>query len=323
MNHRLIILIIIGIVNLIVAIVCYLIKLRRKDNSAITSFIVMVICPVLGPLFYLLAYFFRVMFFRDPVDLEGVVFSKDKYRGVFRSQEERESNLISIEEAIEITNNKDLRRLMMNVVQGDIKNSLQSIILALNSEDTETAHYAASVLQDAFNEFRMKVEGYRKQLREIRPEEDENQSDGDNVVGFGAQNANNSAEDLEFATEAILYMNGFLEQKVFPDVEQKSFVYIMETFGQTVYEADPYMLDGSMYEAICMRLLDIRDYDKCELWCTRGKEQYPGLLSSFTCQLKLYFNRQDREKFFEVVDEIKHSPVVLDRETLELIKVFC
>lgn len=299
MNPRLIILIVIGIINLIVAVICFILKLRRKDNAAITTFIVMALCPVLGPLFYLLAFVFRVLFFREPVDLEGVVFSKDKYKGVFRSQEERESNLISVEEAIEITNNKDLRRLMMNVVQGDIKNSLQSILLALNSEDTETAHYAASVLQDALNEFRMTVEKYRKQLRE------------------------NDGKDFSFAAEAVEYMNGYLEQKIFPEVELKSFVYIMETFGQTVYDRDPYMLENSMYEAICMRLLDIKDYDNCELWCTRGKEHYPNLLSSYTCQLKLYFNMHDSEKFFKVVDEVKNSPVVLDRETLELIRVFC
>jgi len=298
-NPRLIILIVIGIVNLIVAVICFLLKLRRKDNASITTLIVMILCPVLGPLFYLLSFVFRVLFFREPVDLEGVVFSKDKYKGVFRSQEERESNIISVEEAIEITNNKDLRRLMMNVVQGDIKNSLQAILLALNSEDTETAHYAASVLQDALNEFRMTVENYRKKLRE------------------------NDGKDLSFAPEAIEYMNGFLEQKIFPEVELKNFVYIMETFGQIAYEKDPYMLEDSMYEAICMRMLDIRDYDNCELWCTRSKKQYPDMLSTYTCQLKLYFNKRDRENFFRVVEEVKNSPVVLDRETLELIRVFC
>ena len=64
-----------------------------------------------------------------------------------RAEEERESNLVSLEEAIEITNDTELRSLMMNVVRGDIQQFLSSISLALNSEDTETAHYAASVLQ--------------------------------------------------------------------------------------------------------------------------------------------------------------------------------
>ena len=62
--------------------------------------------------------------------------------------------MIPLEEAIAITEKQDLRSLMMNVVSSDIKNSLASITLALNSEDTETAHYAASVLQDALNDFR-------------------------------------------------------------------------------------------------------------------------------------------------------------------------
>lgn len=47
---------------------------------------------------------------------------------------------------------------MLNVIRGDYQNSLSSINLALNSEDSETAHYAASILQDVLNNFRSQVQ---------------------------------------------------------------------------------------------------------------------------------------------------------------------
>nr|WP_304577199.1 hypothetical protein [uncultured Acetatifactor sp.] len=51
-------------------------------------------------------------------------------------------------------------------------------------------------------------------------------------------------------------------------------------------------------------------------------EQFQEELPSYTCRLKLYFARQDREVFFETLDALKKSNVIIDSETLELIRVF-
>ncbi len=40
------------------------------------------------------------------------------------------------------------------------------------------------------------------------------------------------------------------------------------------------------------------------------------------CKLKLYFARQDREAFFETMEALKKSDVVINNETLELIRIF-
>ena len=58
---------------------------------------------------------------------------------------------------------------MMNIIKGDITKSLATIMLALNSQDSETSHYAASVLRDELNDFRMNVQ---KLYKEIENEEE-------------------------------------------------------------------------------------------------------------------------------------------------------
>ena len=50
--------------------------------------------------------------------------------------------------------------------------------------------------------------------------------------------------------------------------------------------------------------------------------QYPNTLATYSCFLKLYFSNGQREKFFATIDDLKRSSVVIDRETLELIRVF-
>lgn len=296
---RIIVFLFLLLINLIVSVV-YLIwnrGARRKKNVYI-CFLVMLLCPVVGPVFLLGAYLIFKLLFDEPVDLEDVIFSKERVKTTVRAEEEKERNMVSLEEAIEITNEKDLRILMMNIVRGDIQKFLHSISQALNSEDTETSHYAASVLQDALNEFREKVEMQRGLVLVNK--------EGSPVV----------AEAL------IEYMNQVLEQRVFTDMEQKKYVGIMDEMCEYLFGEKPELVTSQILESISMRLLEIENYSGCEKWCDRSKAYFPNTLSTYTCQLKLYFTKRDREKFFETVEELKASPVVVDNETLELLRVF-
>lgn len=259
---------------------------------------VMLLCPVVGPCFFLLGYLLFMIFFSKPVDLADVIFSKERVRTFVHAEEDQERNIVPLEEAVEVTDAEDLRSLMMNVVRGDIQKSLAAISLALNSEDTEAAHYAASVLQDALNDFRLNVQ----KQRQLILQEDENQ--------------------VMYAEALVDYMNQVLEQRVFGDLEQRNYVGIMDQVCEILFAKNSESMTSSRYEAISLRLLEIEDYENCQKWCGRAEYQYPNALATYTCQLKLYFNSGQRERFFETIDALKHSPVVIDNETLELIRVF-
>ena len=258
----------------------------------------MILCPVVGIVFFAASHVLYLVFFSEPVDLEDVIFSKERVRTHVRADEESERNMVPLEEAIAVTDTDGLRALMMNIVRGDTKKTLSAISLALNSEDTETAHYAASVLQDALNEFRITVQ---RQYQHIMEEED-----------------NRSI----YASQLVDYMNQILEQKVLTDIEQKSYVKLMNELCDMIYNDENVSLSSSQYEAISLRLLEIEDYSTCEKWCKRAQYEYPNTLSTYTCQLKLFFNSGQKERFFAVIEELKQSAIVIDSETLELMRVF-
>lgn len=288
------------IANFIV-IACYLLWQHLIDKSGGKSMwmraIVMFLCPVAGPCFFLLSYLFYKMFFETPVNLEDVIFSKERVRTFTHAEEDRERNIVPLEEAIEITDKDELRGLMMNVVRGDIQKSLAAISLALNSEDTETSHYAASVLQDALNHFRFNVQ---KQYLQLTQE----------------------AFQPDYAEAMLEYMNSVLEQKVFTELEQKRYVNTMDEVAELLYVNRREGMTSSMYEAVSLRLLEVEDFEKCAKWCERAEYQYPNTLSTYSCRMKLYFNSGQKERFFEVIRELKQSAVVIDSETLEMIRVF-
>lgn len=264
----------------------------------VMKFIIMLLCPVAGPVFFGVGHFLFMFVFRQDVNLDDVVFSKERVRTNDRADEERERNIAPLEEAIAVSDKESLRNLMLNIIKGDIQNSLAAIALALNSTDSETSHYAASVLQDELNNFRGNVQ---KVYREIEKEDD---------------------DETECEYHLIPYMNNVLEQKVFTEMEQKNMVYTFNEVGEILYRKNRQQFSSQYYEWMCLRLLDIKDFERMEKWCDRAAAQYPDELSSYTCKLKLYFTAQNQEKFFETLDALKHSSIVIDRETLALIRTF-
>ena len=172
--------------------------LQDNRRTYLIRVIVMVLCPIVGPLFFLVSHLIYMTIFRQEVDLDDVIFSKERVKTNVKADEERERNLVPIEEALAVSDKKNLRMLMLNVIRGDLQDSLESISLALNSEDSETSHYAASVLRDELNDFRVTVQKIYTDMKEEEPD----QTDSEEML--------------------IDYMNRILCQKVFTEIEQQN-----------------------------------------------------------------------------------------------------
>ena len=272
--------------------------LHDNRRTYLIRVIVMVLCPIIGPLFFLISHLIYMTIFRQEVDLEDVIFSKERVKTNAKADEERERNLVPLEEALAVSDKKNLRMLMLNVIRGDLQDSLESISLALNSEDSETSHYAASVLRDELNDFRVKVQKIYTDIKEEKPE----QTDSEEML--------------------IDYMNRILCQKVFTEIEQAKFVNIMVEAAESIYQKNASRMLPQRYEAVCLRLIEQKQFEQADIWCERLAKQFPDELVAYTCRLKLYFKENDRDRFFLVMDQLKKSDIIIDNETLELIRVF-
>lgn len=272
--------------------------LYDNRRTYVIRFLEMILCPVIVPLFFLMGHLFYLFVFWRDANLVDVVFSKERVKTNQRADEEVERNIIPLEEALLVNEKKDLRSVFVNVMREDIRNSLASITLALDSEDSETSHYAASVLSDELNKFRIFVQ---KELVRIREKKD---------------------SDTEAEEVLLDYMDSILKQHIFSEHEQRKYVNEMAEAAELLYEKADSEISLERYEAICLRILEMKDYENAEKWCLRMEEKYPEELPTYTCKLKLYFARQDRDAFFKTLDNLKRSDVVIDRETLDLIRIF-
>lgn len=296
------------IVNLIVSLLYLLFGMifnRTSRKKVAMRSLIMLYAPGIGPLLFFISYlFYRLLFYRK-VDLSDVVFSKEKSKELVRINEEKERDFVPVEEAIEVADKGELRELVLNMAQGDYSESLSAINMALNAEDTETSHYAASILQDAINDFRMLVRKENARINDI-DEEDESKR-----------------EQLIFDIKKLfVYMNKVLEQRILSKLEQNGYTDILDKLLEKYYRLAGASITSEMYEAMALRLIETEKYDRARSWCERALWRYPNTLSSYTSLIKLYFSSGDRENFFKTMQELKESNIVIDRDTLELIRAF-
>ena len=252
--------VIVWIINLIVSVLYYLwgalfyVPARQQQDKDEAEYlhdnrrtylirvIVMVLCPIVGPLFFLVSHLIYMTIFRQEVDLEDVIFSKERVKTHAKADEERERNLVPLEEALAVSDKKNLRMLMLNVIRGDLQDSLESIALALNSSDSETSHYAASVLRDELNDFRVNVQKIYTDMKE----EKEEQTDAETML--------------------IDYMKRILCQKVFTEIEQAKFVQMMVDAAESLYQKNAQLVTPARYEAVCLRLIEQKQFDQADVW---------------------------------------------------------
>ena len=296
---------IILILNALIAagyLIWYLIMKKDTDNRKqyVMHTMIMLICPVIGILYFLFGfvkYHFAKLGERDLSDVE---FSKKRNVARMKADEERERNIVAVEEAILVSDQEKKRTNMLNILLGETDESFSSIALALDSDDSEVAHYAASFLQSKMDSFRETVRKMQQKIEADDIEEEECQ---------------------EQTLQLIQYMNHMLKQKVFTQVEQIDYVKQMEQLGEKLFQNGRDRITPACYECILGRIMELKEYDEAEVWGNRFSEQYPDQLSAYTLRLKLYFEANRKDKFFEVLDQLRVSAVVVDNQTLEMIRM--
>ncbi len=133
--------------------------LRGKREPGLSARItVMLLCPVVGPVYFGLGWVLRRLFFHKPVDLTDVIFTKERSKTLLKADEESESGLVPVEDAVTVVDRQNAREFMLEVLRRDVRRSLGSIFLALNSDDSEISHYAASALQSELGKFRLGIQ---------------------------------------------------------------------------------------------------------------------------------------------------------------------
>lgn len=274
---------------------------KEKDEKDPVRYVIlslfMLLCPVIGPAFLGFGNLFYHLFFDTSIDLAAITFSKKRVDVVERPDESDEINLIPMEEAIMINDKENLRNLLLTVLRGDVKKSINAVTKALNSSDSEASHYAASAIMDIMNEFQKTLQKFYAQM--------------------GAD-----PNDTEVMVLYINYLSEMLGAGFLSELEEKTYIYSLQKVCERLFHADPTQLNPMHYTALISLLTKINDLQSSELWIQRFTTNYPDHIEMYRCALHHYFSIKDKIHFFEYMNRLKHSNIPIDNDMLELIRTF-
>lgn len=274
---------------------------KKENKKKLTKYVIlsifMFLCPVAGPIFLGLGTVLYKIFFDSSIDLAAITFSKERVDVLEHPDMETEINLVPMEEAIIIDDKENLRQLLLTVLRGDISKSINTVTKALNSSDSEASHYAASAIMDVMNEFQTTLQKFHAQL-----ETDPN--------------------DKEVNQLFIEYLIKMLNTNFLSDMELKTYVYSLAQTCQNVYDYDKSNLKTIYYSGVVNLLVKIEDIQTAKLWVSRLQEEYPDEIETYRCILRFYYLTQDKEQFFYYMDRLKKSNIPIDKDLLELIRIY-
>lgn len=290
------------ILNLVVVAVYLIVQLllgKKARKSCFMKAGVMILCPAIGPLCFFVSYLVW-LFSRQSADLEDVIFSKERVVTYRVPEENKEMNMVSMADALVVSDRENLRNLMMNVVCEDDGKSLAVIRQGLQSDDSETSHYAATVLQDKLGAYRRHVQAEFLRLQETEDKE---------------VRATQAAALLE-------YMIPMLKRGVFGAVELSGFARKADALADMVTVAEESWLNVYTYDDLFHIAMEANEEAIAEKWCDRLMAEYPDTQNAYACRLHLCYKQGRREEFRETMEALKRSDVVVDAQLLEWIRVF-
>lgn len=254
------------------------------------------LCPIAGILFLGLGTFFYQIFFDRDIDLAAITFSKERVDVIDRPDME-EINMVPLEEAIMIDDKDSLRQLLLTVLRGDVSKSINAVSKALNSSDSEASHYAASAIMDVTAEFQNTIQKFQAQLE-------------------------SDPEDREINQLFIEYLIRMLDAGFLSELELKTYVFLLQHTCESVYQKNKDILKAAYYGSLVKLLSRIGEMQLAVNWVDRFQEDYPDHIEMYYCVLHFYFETKEKEKFFFYMNKLKSSDITIDKELLDLIRIF-
>ncbi len=288
------------ILNSLIAMIVFIVALTRKREQRSTVLLLswfLFIVPLFGLLYILLGRFISFLNRKKDVDMSDISFSQEREKLILPPDRETEMNFVPIQDAMAISDTASLRRLLLDTLRNNARRTISSVAVAMNSKDTETSHYAASIILDALSECRSAAQNMLEQMQK-------------------------NPEDAEMSLLTLDYIHDILSMKIMNDVEQRSYVYILDHVAENLFTHNLWHLTATHYLWLTDMFLSVKDYNMADKWVTRAGAYRPNMLDTFKANLHLYYEQQNQTAFFDCLNELRDSEVIADEEIMSLFRLY-
>lgn len=288
------------IFNTLIAFFVFIAAFFQKKGRRSTAFMLswfLFAVPLFGLLYILLGLFISFLNRKKNVDMSDISFSQEREKLVLPPDKETEMNYVPIQDAMAVSDTTSLRRLLLDTLRNNAKKTVSSIAIAMNSRDTETSHYAASIILDALSECRLTAQNMIEQMQK-------------------------HPEDVEMNLLTLDYLHEILGMKIMNDIEQKSYIYIIDNVAENLFSHNLWYMTAAHYLWMTDLFITVKDYNMAEKWVSRAGLYRPYMLDTYKAYLHLYFEQQNQTAFFECLNELKDANIAADEEIMNLFRLY-
>ena len=291
---------IILLINTIVALIVFFAGLfqapGRRGTVLMFSWFIF-ICPVAAILFVVFGKLISHFYKTQNVDLEDISFSKEREKIVFPPNRDVEMNYVPLEDAMVVTDTANLRQLLIDVLKNNDREMLKGIACAINNSDTEVSHYAAAAILDILSDFRASVQNLLMQIKRYP-----------DIVKINL-----------FALEYIYQM---LTMNIMNDAEQRSMIYTENEVAENLFKYNVWYMTAEHYLWLTDLMISVQDYPIAETWADRAWEHCKGQLDTYKARLHIYYAEKRTDAFLACIKELKNTDIAVDKEILNIFRIY-
>ena len=292
---------IIIILNAVAACLVLIWQLNANDTKlAISYFIVILACPIVGGLYYLGAYLLlRTSFRNSELTYADISFDSSRHEKKQKGNFLEEVDILPLEEAFVVSEKHDRRKALLSVLKKDITKNISSILLALNNDDSETSHYAASVIlstsTDFLNDLTKLKYAYEHESNEDNPDP---------------------------ACAYLAGLNVYMQSNIMDTIDKAKYIHIYNDVLSWLYINFKELITVEDFVNVITLLVEIAEYENARGWAMRARHRFPEEDSILFAILRLHYQSGAKEDMLALIKEIMNSNINISNDMLQIIRFF-
>lgn len=284
------------LVNTVISIL-YMLIAGIKERKLYVFFrgLTMLFCPVIGFVCYFFSFVFEKLLKDEIVDYSNLSVDKSKQEFLENVDKEQELEVLPIEEILTVSVAKDRRKAIMNMTKMNMHENLGLLRKAVENEDSETSHYAASVLTDIISKFQL-------QLSDLQVKYDSDRSNKENNIEF-----------LD-AVMRILNSGGLI------GVEKMKYDYMFINLLINLEKYHAEAVKEEYYAVMVKALHSVGRMQEAENWADKSLERHPETEQSYLNVMYIKYILGKEEDFEEALGKLRKSSVDLSQKGLDIVR---
>ncbi len=282
--------------HMIISIVFGILAIKLRGKLGFCYLIIFLLIPFSGFLFALISVIYEITNKEnDKIDLRGIMSREEKEENIISHYNYDEKiNIVPLEEALLIDNVQVKRHLMLEVLKSDASKYVKQLKLAINDNDSETSHYAASAMLEIKRQF----ENIIKEL----------------IVKYEKNKQNDS-----ITIELIRTIYHYMKMDLMDSNSKFKFAYILGNAGQELIKRNN-EIDSVVFKEIMETFIELKEFVRAIDVGYIYLKSHTSFEEPYLLLMKVYYIQNKKEAFLDILSTLRKSPVKLSNNAITLVR---